>query len=236
MPELLPKMIQNILPVVDGVIVVWSHESNWGQFKEFEKPIQNEKVTYYHVEPIQGHAPSFNETLKRNFGIDTAKKQGYTHFIICDGDELYVQSDLAQDKVHIEKHDLNGVVHQVIVLFKDPTLYCEDHTLVPGIQKLTKEISVGDFKSYPYAYDSDRNAHIDPTRRPSHKDKIDMSPTIMYHASWIRKDFDLKIENSTARNNLKRSSIYKDLQNAEVGAWNEFYRTKLKRMPNLFGL
>jgi hypothetical protein len=151
---LLLKSIQNLLPVVDGVIVVWSNESNWGQFKEFEKPIEHEKVTYYHAEPIQGHAPSYNETLKRNFGIDTAKKQGYTHFLIADLDEFYIQADLIQDKIHIEKHDLNGVVHEVRVLFKEPTLWCEDHTLCPGIQKLTKEVSVGDNKYYPYAYDS----------------------------------------------------------------------------------
>ncbi len=235
-PELLVKSIQNLLPVCDGIIVVWSNESNWGQFKEFHEPISHKNVSYIHVEPTKGHDPSYNETLKRNFGIEQAKKEGYTHFILCDSDEFYIQSDILKDKEYIEKNDLNGLVHPCIVLFKKPTLYCEDHTLVCGIQKLTPSVSVGYFRNYPFAYDEEGNAHIDPTRRPSHKNGIEMSPTLCYHASWIRTNFDLKIENSTARHNLKKSSIYKDLQNAKEGYWCEFYRTHLKKIDNIFGL
>ncbi len=58
----------------------------------------------------------------------------------------------------------------------------------------------------------------------------------MFHASWIRYDFNLKIENSAARKNLKNSSIYNDLAKAGVGVYNEFYRDTIKECENIFNL
>jgi hypothetical protein len=46
----------------------------------------------------------------------------------------------------------------------------------------------------------------------------------------------LKIQNSSARNNLRKSSIYKDLENAAPEVWNEFYRQTLQECPNYFDL
>lgn len=238
--DLLEKSIENIIPVVDGVIVIYSHTSNYGQRIEFVFPnsdiLGNPKVTFIRAEPIPGHLPSFNETIKRNFGIDKAKKEGYTHCLIMDSDEFYIQDEVRQEKARIERDNLNGLVCRLKVYIAKPTLWCEDHTLIPFIQKLTKEVSVGDFKWYPFAYDEQRQAHIDPTRRPSHRDKVEMSDIYMHHFSYVRKDMELKISSSTANLRRSREVIYRDLENAKPGYISELYHRELKECEDIFNI
>lgn len=232
---MIDKSIDNILPCVDGCIVIFSNTSNFGD----TRPViikSRDGVTLYRVEPLHDLRPHENETRKRNYGLDIAREYGYTHFIMLDFDEFYHQSELLSDKERVEREDLNGLVHPLKVLFKEPTLWCEDHTLCAGIQKITPDLKLGSFKHYPFAYDSHGNAHIDPTRRPSHRDKVAMSDHYMIHASWIRSDFDVKINNSAARENLKKSTIYADLAAAAPGVYNNFYRQTLQECPNYFNL
>jgi hypothetical protein len=226
--DLLPYSVYNIYPVVDKVIIIWSERSNTGQFREFIfDPIQ-ENVSLFQFEG--------SETEKRNFGLQKAKEHGFTHFLMMDSDEFYLQEDVIREKELVESNNINGLVCRLKVLFKKPTLCVDDHTLVPFIHKLFHNTQTGNYKDYPFAYDSAGNAHIDPTRRINCFDRIEMSEVIMYHASWIRSDFNLKIENSAARNNLKKSSIYRDLEKAGPGKYNEFYRSELKECENIFNI
>ena len=235
--DLLAKSITNIIPVVDAVIVVWSNKSNNNaNYIKFDFVYRHPKVSFHQAEPIPYFQANQNETMKRNIGIEQAKREGFTHFLIIDSDEFYHQEDVIKESNRIEREDLNGLVCGLRVYIKKPTLWCEDHTLVPFIQKITKEVSVGDHKLYPYAYDRERRAHIDPTRRPSHKDKIGWSEVIMHHFSWVRKDLNLKINNSTASANIKRSTIYKDIEAAAPGIYNEFYRDTIKECEDVFNI
>lgn len=233
--DLLEKSIDNILPVVDHVIVVWSHKNNHCGIR-IEWAFTHPSVSFVHIEPMQHFKAHQNETMKRNVGIDKARGEGYTHFLMMDSDEFYLREDVSREKDRMEREDLNGLVCGLRVYIKEPTLWCEDHTLVPFIQKLTKGVCVGDFKSYPFAYDKDRNAHIDPTRRPSHRDKIGWSEIVMHHFSYVRQDIDMKINSSSA--NLKRSRdiILDDLANAKEGYMSKLYHRELKSGPDLFGL
>lgn len=230
--DLLEKSITNILPVVDAVYVVWSNVSNRGQLIPFTFKYNHHKVTFFHVEPFNGHPPEQSETIKRNFGLNQAKKADFTHFLMMDSDEFYIQEEVMEERENIG--DLNGLVCGLRVYIKEPTLWCEDHTLVPFIQKITPDVSVGNFKSYPFAYDENRHAHIDPTRRPSHKDKVAKSSIYMHHFSYVRRDIDLKINNSTANLMRSRDVIYRDLENARPGYVSELYHRELKVSEDLF--
>lgn len=239
--DLLRQSIENISPVVDHVIVVWSERSNYGVYSNatLEFIIKNHlpsNVAFLQLEPQTDLMPHSNETKKRNFGIEAARKLQCTHFINMDSDEFYIQSEFIKEKEIIEKENLNGLVCRLKVLFKKPTYCLPDHTLVPFIQKLTSTVSVGSFKNYPFTYDKEGGCHIDPTRRPSHTNGISMSDIFMYHASWVRSNFNLKIENSSAKKNLLKSSIYKDLATAAPGVYNEFYRAEIKECENIFNL
>lgn len=235
--DLLEKSVDNILPVVDQVLIVFSNTSNFGQHIPFTRLSPREKVAYVNLEPFLHRSPHENECDKRNFGLKFAKEQWFTHFINMDSDEFYEQDKFSEQKELIESKNLAGMVCGTKVYFKLPTLCVDDHTLVPFIHKVTPEIKfqLGAIY-YPFAYDSAGHAHIDPTRRLNITQGVEMSDIIMHHQSWIRSDFNLKIENSAARNNLKKSSIYKDLENAAPGVYNEFYRKQLQECENIFNI
>jgi hypothetical protein len=226
--DLLPYSVDNICPVVDGVIIIYSERSNTGTFREFIYDPIDSKVKLYHNEGT--------ETDKRNFGLEKAKQAGFTHFILMDSDEFYRQEDVISEKERMEALNISGLVCRVKVLFKRPTLCIDDHTLVPFITKLSQATQAGNFKYFPFAYDQEGNAHIDPTRRLNTFHRIEMSDVIMWHASWVRSDVNLKIDNSAARNNLRKSSIYTDLEKAAPGVYNEFYRKELQECDNIFNI
>ena len=90
---------------------------------------------------------------------------------------------------------------------------------------------------YPYAFEGvKREIRIDPTRQLSITSGVDMSDITMHHYSWIRKDVNKKIRNSTARNNIENSTIVRDYSNSKEGYYCEFYRAKLEVCDNLFNI
>lgn len=232
--DLLYKSIMNIKPVVDGIIVVYSDWSYSGTFLKFPlEDLPHDGVTYVSVDP------SYGELGKRNLGLNEARDAGYTHFIILDGDEFYLQDDVKRDRKFLEDNQhISGLVARVKVLFGKPTLTCDDHTIVPFIHKLVTRsgmVRCGRYPKYPFNED-ENGAHIDPTRRLNITHGVEMSKTVMYHASWIRKDIDLKIANSPAVRNLMKSTIYEDLRNAAPGYYCKFYRKTLTECENTFNL
>lgn len=224
--------MDNILPVSDIVIVVWSTRSNRGVEKNFDfQSHESEKVHFLNVEPENGVKPADNEAMKRNAGLDFARANGCTHFLIMDSDEFYHAEDVEKGKRDIG--ELNGLVCGLRVYIK-PTLWCEDHTLVPFIQKLTPEVRVGSFKGFPFTYDKERKCHIDPTRRPSHLCRVEWSDIVMHHFSYVRKDIDLKIRNSSANLIRSRDVIHKELQQARPGHISLLYHRELKECEDQF--
>jgi len=245
--DLLPYSLQNIAPLVDGVIVVYSIQSNYG-VKDlrmgnttFLKSLSGEylhKVSFFQLEPKLGDAPHANETRKRNYCLDVAREAGYTHILMMDGDEFYKAEEFEQERELIYTNHTAGAVCGTQVYFKKPTLTVgRDHTLVPFIHKITPNLKFGNFPDYPFNLDSQGNAHIDPTRRMNIIDGVYFTDRIlMHHYSWVRSDYNMKIENSSAAKNLKKSSIYTDLENAREGEYNEFYRSHLVTCENYFKL
>lgn len=234
--DLLPYCLKNFLPVCDDIVVVWSNYSNYGVEIPFKFDFVDPKIRYTRFEPNLNKTPHENETMKRNYGLQKAIEKGSTHFLIADADEFYDHGEFEHEKERIERDKLNGLVCGLRVYFKKPTLWCEDHTLVPFIHRITEGIAVGNFKHYPFAYDKEGNAHIDPTRRVIYTSGIEWSEIKMHHYSWCRKDMSLKINNSSAAKNIKRSSIYDDLRDACPGMMNRFYRQELKECENKFNL
>lgn len=232
--DLLWKSVKNTLPAVDRIYVVWSNRSNRGETIPFH--ILSLDVVPLQIEPFLHYGPQQNETMKRNAGIDQARKDGFTHFLMMDSDEFYLRQDILRDRDRMDREDINGLVCGLRVYIKEPTLWCEDHTLVPFITKLTPDVSIGDHRHFPFAYDKLGNCHIDPTRRPSHVSKIGWTDTVMHHFSYVRKDMDLKIRNSTANLGRSRDVIFKDLAGAKPGYKSLLYHRELQETEDIFGI
>lgn len=231
--DLLYHSTENIRPLVDGVIIVASEKSNYGEVS----PIPFWGRDYLvQREPQFGH-PMNSETDKRNYGLQIAREQGYTHFIMLDSDEFYEREAFLKEKQRfIDNPDLAGLVCATQVYFKSPTLTIGlDTTLVPFIHKLTPELKHSFNRKYPYAW-INHQIRIDPTRSLNIDSGVEWSEIVMHHMSWIRKDYDKKIRNSTARANIEKSTIKDDLLLAKDGVMCKFYGKVLHTVPNRFNL
>ena len=231
---LLPCAIENIRPVVDEIIVVWSRKSNRGNVAEYELP---KGCTLIQCEPRYS-TPHLNEIAKRNAGLQAVKDGGFTHFIMMDSDEFYIQSDFIEEKKRIEALNISGTVCKTQAYFKSPTLTIGvDHTIVPFIHKVTPRLEYKlNFANYPYAYENG-SARIDCTRRLNITKGVEVSKITMHHFSYVRKDMSLKLANSSANFKPQRSQVvYEDLQNAKPGYFCRGWQRELIQCENIFNL
>lgn len=232
--ELLRISIENMMPLVDGFIIVASEKSNYGEVSPIPEWL---KDNVYIREPELSN-PMNCETDKRNYGLRLAKEQGYTHFIMCDADEFYNPVDFLREKQRfIDNPDLLGLVCATQVFFKSPCLTIGlDTTRVPFIHKITPDLHHSFNRKYPFAWEG-QDIKIDPTRSLNINSGVEWSNIVMLHYSWCRKDYAKKIRNSTARNNIERSTILQDLLQAKEGYKVKFYGDKvLHRVPNYFNI
>jgi hypothetical protein len=240
--DLLPSCIENHRSFCDAVIVVWSSTSNHGKDDKgamLDFVIHGnhpDNVFFYQFEPSKMLKPLANETRKRNYGIEMAKSKSFTHFILGDADEFYYGPAMSAEKERFDNPNLNGLVHKLKVYIKSPTLWCMDHTLCCGIHKLTKDVYAGNFQHYPFAYDDAGHAHIDPSRRLSFTNGIEMSQVYMNHFSYCRKNIDLKIDNSSANLRRSREVIKEELRLAKPGHMSSLYHKPLQSCENVFNL
>ena len=228
-------------PLVDGVIIIGSNKSNYGEYSEIPKywidcGMGNDE-TYLFVQEPQFSHPMNSETDKRNFGLQKARDLGFTHFLTMDADEFYEPEPFIKERQRfIDNPDLAGLVCASQVYFKSPTLTIGlDTTLVPFIHKITNGLKHEFNKRYPFAW-SGRDIRIDPTRALSIDSGVEWSEIVMHHMSWVREDYDKKIRNSTARANIEKSTIKEDLLLAKDGYFCKFYGKVLSAAPNLFNL
>lgn len=252
--EMLPYCINNHFQFCDGVIIVWSSMSNHGnsddgKMRKFiidsrfdqravdcSKGEHAKQLHFTQLEPERGLSPLFNETRKRNYGLDFARQQGFTHFLISDSDEFYIPSEMNAEKKRFDNPNLNGLVHPLKVYIKSPTLWTYDHTLCAGIHKLNHNTQCGNFNNYPFAYDAGGKAHIDPSRRLNYTSGIEMSSVYMQHFSYVRKNIDLKIDNSSANLRRSRQNIYDELRDAKPGYLSRLYHQPLQETENIFNI
>lgn len=227
--------IDNIRPLVDGIIIVASEKSNYGEVSEIPFCWMDEELVLYENKSIL--PPSSTETRKRNIGLDTARERGYTHFIMMDCDEFYHHDEFLNEKQRfIDNPDLAGLVCASRVYFGQPYLTIGlDITLVPFIHKITPTLKHDFNREYPYAWEGWK-IRIDPTRSLNINAGVEWSPIVMEHYSWVRKDINVKIRNSSARANIERSTLRQDYLSAKEGYYVEFYKKALVRVPTLFNI
>jgi hypothetical protein len=224
----LANTLEIMRPLADGVIIVGSQTSNFGEV--YPIPIEWETPDLYVVEPDLNRGAMWNETRKRNHALQLARSQGYTHFLTIDADEAYNRDDFLRAKERFKNEGLSGLVCPTRVYFGSTDLTIGfDRTLVPFIHKLIPSVRHEFNKRYPFAWDS-KGIRIDPTRSLDINCGVEYTEDVVCeHYSWCRGDYERKIRNSTARANLERSTILTDLRQAKEGYFCQFYQKTLQR-------
>lgn len=232
--QMLSHSIRNMRPLADGVIIVGSTYSNHKEYSPIPDEFRNDEL---HVREPHFNIPMHSETDKRNFALDIARKQGYTHFLMMDSDEFYEPEPFLKAKRRFLNSNLAGLVCPCMVYFGSPELTLGmDVTLVPFIHQITPMLKFEFNRRYPHAWDGNK-IRIDPTRSMNINSGVDYTgDVVMHHLSWVRDDYAKKIRNSTARVNLERSNILNQVVDAKEGDFIDFYGKRLTRCPNRFGI
>lgn len=228
------ESVKRIDSLVDGCIIIASDKSNYGEYS----PIPKEWRDFVFVEEPTLHHPMHAETRKRNRGLEIARGNGYTHFIMMDADELYEPEAFLREKQRfIDNPNLAGLVCASQVYVKSPTLTIGlDTTLVPFIHKITPTLKHEFNRSYPYAWQG-KNIRIDPTRSLNINSGVEWSDIIMHHFSHVRSDYPRKIRNSTARPNIEKMNLAHKIVHLKEGDIFDLYPGKpLVRVPNRFAI
>lgn len=219
--EFLEASINQIRPHVDGVFCFYQVKGYGGEFYYGGK---NEVNRLFDKDIIHGTVLNgsiqceFPERKKRENMIEFVRKLGYTHFIFIDCDEFYDSEEFAKAKKEAIKH--KATVCKMQTYFKQPNWTIGvDNYHVPFICKIS-----------PLQYGIKWfNFIVDPTRHTKEK-PIEVDIT-MHHYSWVRKEIMRKVYNSTARDNILKSNLIDDYNNAKVGTiikhWNKpIYETQ----------
>lgn len=231
--ELLPYSIKSIANHVDVVIIVYQNTSNFGEEKRTDvelsfylAPLIFKNIAhavYFRPKQING---TKNEIEKRQLGLEKAKEMNCTHFLFMDCDEIY--EDFGRAKKEFIQSGANGSVCKMFTYFKWPTLRFEyeDNYFVPFIHELKKDTVCG-VKEYPF--------YVDPTRKVN-CNSVALINERMHHFSWVRKDIEMKVRNSSAKSNIEKSTLLKDYYNEDCkeGYHVDGFGQKLIRVENKF--
>ena len=230
--ELLNGSMNCVKNDVDLFIIVWQDVSNFGEkydcTKDFELPNFGCKIIFSKFEPQLNKGGTWNETQKRNIGLEIAKEENCTHFLHLDCDEYYENFSDAKQK--FIDSGAKGSVCKILTYFKKPTLRLEneDNYYVPFIHELNENTTAGNY-DYPF--------YVDPTRKINESNVV-LLDVYMHHFSWIRKDIERKARNSSAKANIEKSDLLKDYYSDETktGYFLKDYNQKLVEVENLFGI
>jgi hypothetical protein len=235
--ELLTYSIGSIKDHVDIFIFVFQTKSNYGE--EYDPTdgimlaLKNNNIPYadyvlQKYDPIINLGGTANETEKRNIGIAIAHEYGCTHFLHMDCDEMY--QDFGNAKQEYIDSGTDGSVCEMYTYFKKPTLIFEnvDNYFVPFIHKLHPHTISGIQNEYPF--------YADPTRRINCS-SISLIQEKMHHFSYVRKDIERKMRNSSAKINIEKSR-YLEYYNSDLkaGDFIEGFDQKLIEVENLFNI
>lgn len=220
---------------VDFVLVVAQTVSNYGEKYDGGYNLAKSLRTVDHIieyEPKISWGGMANETTKRNIGIEYAKKHGFTHFLSIDNDEYF--EDFGKAKKEFFDSGAKGSIANMFTYFKEPTLRFKnyDSYYVPLIFELRKDTYVGNNRLTL----NGTTVICDPTRKPNQKEVV-LIKEPMLHFSYVRKNIELKLRNSSAVKNIQKSNIREDYNNAKAGYFvKDFFNQVLIEVPNKFNI
>lgn len=201
------KAVESIRPLVDHLSVIYQNISNCGN------PISQSALDvlthvrmlglvddWVQYQPDLNLCPSDNEFLKRNIGLNCAKKNAATHFLLMDADEFYIREEFERAKKIIidENIDYSSVssyfyLHSPLYRSKAP-----DTTNVCFIININKNISFKKDQNFPIE-------SVDPTRRMTVVDgnfkNFEAHEIAMHHMNFVRRNFTSKLANTSSASN-----------------------------------
>lgn len=182
--------------------------------------------------------PSYNETLKRNIGLNLSRNNNCTHHMSMDTDEFYNAAQFAYMKEKIEKENAETGFCQHCQYYKDSIyiLANKEQEYVPTIEKITPDTQ--------YIFKKNSTVATDPTRQTNNsKHRIFSREEVeMHHMSFVRKDIRKKLTNSSARRHFTTEQIekvtkyYENWIYPQPAMWAGGNLLEIKMVPRQFSI
>lgn len=248
--ELLEGSIRQIRPHVDLVILIGQHTSNFGNFygeglKECQRLVDiglADKLAIYNPGYLRG---SQSEGKKRDEGRKIADRMGAMAFIHMDCDEYFDGYEFEKAYNYWIASGSEGSICRIATYFKSPEwrLTPDESYFMPAFHRIKPQQVTGT-QNYKNASMLDGTnmdrPETDPTRVTFNTKTLVEVPMTMHHYSWLRRDIDLKLRNSSSRDNLGDiDKLVRDVMAFEFGAEIPFFGKKgykLSVVPNKFGI
>ena len=199
--ELIQESINSIRDNVDMVIVVYQQVSNFGinqkiDLKSFLQETSGIDILQEYDTDLSKPC-HYNEFRKRVIGAKIASDNQCTHFLFMDCDENYDSEKFRKAKNTIEENECDSSCCEIedYYKFRNLKIISSEPIYVPFIHKLQKGIT-------KFGLDMNYPLIVDKTRKTLPVDKFKLfkpEEIIMKHYTWIRKDPESKLMNSTAR-------------------------------------
>lgn len=209
--ELLQPVISSIRDQVDEVNLIWQQKSYWKNpiaEEDMEELLRLKNIGL--VDNLIEFKPNFakysreQECEKRNMAIDTARKNGFTHVMSTDADELYDPEQFRKSVELINEKGYTNTYCSYVNYYKD-----FEHYLVYPFRPFVPFIHSTYFN---YTYNGPAPGPTDPTRRIKNPNNLGTyvfsdDEIRMNHLAWIRKNIRKKLINWSAKNHFKDELI-----------------------------
>ena len=244
--ELLPYALKAIRPEVEYISVVYQMVSNSGekaspQFRDELARLRTEglidRLDFY-IPDLQQSA-AFNELQKRNIGLTLSRQANCTHHMATDSDEFFTHAQFELIKKDLRENISEAQFAQMKTFYKLPTeeITPPDEYFVPLFYAITPTTQ--------YVLNAPTPVVVDPTRSISttHYRIFKREEVEMYHMSYVRKDIEKKLRNSSAVVNFAHIiptlvAAYKKWQPGDqvLLAGTEIEHRTTHTVPNLFAI
>jgi hypothetical protein len=223
---MLERSIKQHEPYVDYIQIWYQCTSNKGEYSSFLDygAFYNknfgfiDRVESCHWEPKLNLNTKQNERNKHDMMIQHAKKQGFTHFILCACDHFYTpeQFEYAK-KYHTEHPEIDASFTKMRTYYKHENWYLDpiENYSMPFIHKMYETTAIVNTPIYP--------TRVDPSVKVNtcyHSHEFDTDEIILHHYSMVRKDIEKKLRNAAASirwTELQILQFISEYQNAKPG-------------------
>lgn len=204
--ELLKDSLKSIRDVADYISVIYQNISNFGHQSQSDllallTNLKDKKLidNFIEYKPQINSGGHQNEMLKRNLGLYDCKRNNCTHFMSMDSDELYDKEEIAMVKKDMIDGNYGSSACQLVTYYKSAEYRLEpkEDYYVSLIYKIRPGIEFVFGHPFPVM--------VDPTRRmlPGNCKVYAREEIEMHHFSYVRKDLNIKLTNSSASPNFK---------------------------------
>jgi hypothetical protein len=253
--EMLKRSIQHNGLFVDRVIVFYQKTSNTGNFNEnlfnffsFNNLIIERKnysvmmengivVSFKNFEPNLSLPTKENERIKHNLMIQTAKSQGFTHFIMAAADHFYNKNTFENAKKVISESNPDVIFTKMITYYKREkwAIWPLESYYMPFIHKMHPGTEISKSVEYPVL--------VDPSVKVNTIGSFHiMGPKdgILHHYSMIRTDIVKKFRNAAASVRWSKEQVegfIEEYENAEIGNKLTYFKgAEIRNINEVLGL